>query len=186
MESEKSILSGGIGVKIKIFRMMRNYKFDDLAGNIGIDPRHLRRAELGQVSLSSFTLFKISQVLEMPIGDFFEPCLTIAASEFFPNYGKFELRQTDTKKYYWVLTDQNQHLILISKFFAAKEKCQQSIKESRHYFDSYHLVPKKSRGEEYYYVQKNQDTCMAYGLFLGSLEANKSIISNLLVNLKLP
>lgn len=61
-----------LGARIKELRKKIGFTQEKLSENIGIDPKHLSRIEVGKSYPSLETLDKISKVLKMELKDFFE------------------------------------------------------------------------------------------------------------------
>ncbi len=61
-----------IGYQIRKVRENKGLKRPDLAAKLGIDESTLGRIENNQVKVSAERLLKISEILNVPINDFFE------------------------------------------------------------------------------------------------------------------
>ncbi len=186
METEKKVLSKRIGVKTMILRLGKGMKLEQLAQLIKIDIRHLRRIEKGEVNPSSYLLYSLSETLEYPIQDFFEPIFDYNHNDFSNCYGQFEVRDFKNQKFFWVLMDQANNVILSSPLFHSKEKCVKAMKESKNLLSSYHLQPMEIRKSDFTLVLKNsKGNMMAFGFLKSSQKTIKTVISNLILNLKL-
>ncbi len=60
-----------IGKKIKLTRIAKGIRQYDAAKALGISQAHLSNIERGRNSFTLETLFKLSELLECPVGEFF-------------------------------------------------------------------------------------------------------------------
>jgi len=68
MKTTKELL----GARIKELRRSQNISQEELAEQIGVEPLHMSRIEIGRSYPSIDRLEKISTVLKVPLKDFFE------------------------------------------------------------------------------------------------------------------
>lgn len=66
-----------IGQNIRIFRKLNDMTLDDLAGKLGCKNTSLSNYERGIQAISAVNLYKISEILNIPIEKFYKKNTTI-------------------------------------------------------------------------------------------------------------
>ena len=69
--SRVSTVDRFVGQKVREFRRGRGMSMEKLAGGLGIAYQQLQKYETGRNRISAGRLFSISDVLEVPVQDFF-------------------------------------------------------------------------------------------------------------------
>ena len=71
MELDKKDFLIKVGQNIREIRKLNGITIEDLALSVGMEPRHLNKIELGQLSTSIYQVYKISLTLKVDIKEIF-------------------------------------------------------------------------------------------------------------------
>jgi transcriptional regulator with XRE-family HTH domain len=73
MKFKKEDVSKKVGTRIREIRISKNLSMEKLATDTGIEYSQLSRIELGKINTSIYHVYIISQSLNVPVQDLFEP-----------------------------------------------------------------------------------------------------------------